>query len=160
MREVLLQCGLKSAKLFFGIALMISCLSSYAQKEKPVSLNHVAVYIFDLKKSTDFYKDIIGLAQIAEPFHDGKHTWFKIGEHSQLHLIQGAESISSHDKDSHICFSVPSMNLFVKKLKDNNIWFGNWNGDTGKITNRPDGVHQIYFKDPDGYWIEINDDTY
>jgi lactoylglutathione lyase len=25
------------------------------------------------------------------------------------------------------------------------------------ITTRVDGVKQIYFKDPDGYWIEIND---
>jgi lactoylglutathione lyase len=22
---------------------------------------------------------------------------------------------------------------------------------------RPDGVRQIYFQDPDGYWIEVND---
>lgn len=151
---------LKPVRFFLAIALMATCLASNAQKQKPVSLNHIAIYIFDLKKSTDFYKDVIGLTQIAEPFHDGKHTWFKIAEHSQLHLIQGAESITSHDKNSHICFSVPSMDAFVKKLKDDNIWFGNWNGDTGKITNRPDGVHQIYFKDPDGYWIEINDDTY
>jgi len=151
---------LKRTWLFGAVAIMMTCLSANAQKEKPVYLNHVAVYIFNLQKSTDFYKNIIGLTQIAEPFHDGKHTWFKIGEHSQLHLIQGAESITSHDKNSHICFSVASMDAFVKKLNDNKIWFGNWNGDTGKITNRPDGVHQIYFKDPDGYWIEINDDTY
>jgi len=26
-----------------------------------------------------------------------------------------------------------------------------------KVTNRVDGVHQIYLKDPDGYWLEIND---
>jgi len=151
---------LRLARFFFATGLVIISLSSNAQKEKSVSLNHVAVYIFDLKKSTDFYKGIIGLTQIAEPFHDGKHAWFKIGEHSQLHLIQGAENITTHDKNSHICFSVPSMDAFVKKLREKNIWFGNWNGDTGKITNRPDGVHQIYFKDPDGYWIEINDDTY
>ena len=25
---------------------------------------------------------------------------------------------------------------------------------------RPDGVHQLYFQDPDGYWIEVNDDKF
>jgi catechol-2,3-dioxygenase len=25
---------------------------------------------------------------------------------------------------------------------------------------RPDGVKQIYFQDPEGYWIEINDDKH
>lgn len=128
--------------------------------EKPVILNHVAVYIHDLKKGTGFYKDIIGLTVIPEPFHDGKHTWFKIGDHSQLHLIQGAQTVTDHDKNSHICFSVSSMDDFIQKLKKNNIWFGNWAGDTNMITKRPDGVQQIYFKDPDGYWVEINNDTY
>jgi lactoylglutathione lyase len=25
------------------------------------------------------------------------------------------------------------------------------------MTNRVDGVHQVFLKDPDGYWIEVND---
>jgi lactoylglutathione lyase len=25
------------------------------------------------------------------------------------------------------------------------------------VTNRVDGVKQFYFKDPDAYWLEIND---
>ncbi|MDQ3681452.1 MAG: VOC family protein, partial [Bacteroidota bacterium] len=69
---------------FFFSALLIN-----AQKPKVV-LNHIAVYVTDLSKSTIFYQTIIGLDTIPEPFHDGKHTWFKVAEHSQLHLIQGA----------------------------------------------------------------------
>jgi lactoylglutathione lyase len=75
-------------------------------------------------------------------------------------LIQGATSVTEHDKDSHLCFTVPSMENFIAKLNKNNIWFGDWPGTQNKITKRPDGVQQIYFKDPDGYWIEINNDTY
>ena len=147
------------SRLLFAALLTIT-INASAQMKKTATLNHVAVYIFDLKKSTDFYKDIIGLTVIPEPFHDGKHTWFKIGEHSQLHLIQGAKAITDHDKDSHLCFSVSSMDDFIAILNKNNIWFGNWAGDAKMITTRPDGVKQIYFKDPDGYWIEINNDTY
>ena len=42
-------------------------------------------------------------------------------------------------------------------LKKNNIPFESWAGEKNTYTNRVDGVKQIYFKDPDGYWIEIND---
>ena len=30
-------------------------------------------------------------------------------------------------------------------------------GEAFKMTNRVDGVHQVFLKDPDGYWIEVND---
>jgi lactoylglutathione lyase len=30
----------------------------------------------------------------------------------------------------------------------------------GKVTDRPDGVHQVYLQDPDGYWIEVNDNKF
>ena len=127
--------------------------------ERP-ALNHIAVYVYDLKKSTDFYKDIIGLTMIPDPFKDNKHTWFKIGEHSQLHLIQGATSVTGHDKNSHLCFSIASMDSFITVLNKNKIVFEDWPGKTNMVTTRPDGVKQIYFKDPDGYWIEINNDAY
>lgn len=155
-----MRASLILSRILFALLLLTPAIQSSAQIEKPATLNHIAVYVHDLKKSTDFYKDIIGLAVIPEPFHDGKHTWFKIGEHSQLHLIQGASSVTDHDKDSHLCFSVSSMDAFIAILKKNDTWFGNWAGETNMITKRPDGVQQIYFKDPDGYWIEINNDTY
>jgi len=127
--------------------------------KKNPTLNHVAVNVFDLQISADFYKNIIGLESIPEPFHDGLHEWFSIGERSQLHLIKGAKSIEKRDKDSHLCFSVFSMEDFIANLDKNKVWYGNWPGEPNKITTRPDGVQQIFFKDPDEYWIEINNDT-
>jgi lactoylglutathione lyase len=138
---------------------MISNNTNAQVKTNP-TLNHVAVYVYDLQKSAEFYKNIIGLESIPEPFHDGRHEWFRIGAHSQMHLIKGAKSISEHDKDSHLCFSVGSMEEFIANLNKNKISYENWPGESNKITTRPDGVKQIYFKDPDGYWIEINDDKF
>ncbi|MBA2499273.1 MAG: VOC family protein [Chitinophagaceae bacterium] len=122
------------------------------------TLNHIAVYVQDLQLSTHFYSNIIGLDTIPEPFHDGRHTWYKIGPQSQLHLIQGAGLQYQQNKNSHLCFSVPSVEDFVSTLKKNNIEFEDWAGEKNKITIRVDSVKQIYFKDPDGYWIEINND--
>ena len=42
-------------------------------------------------------------------------------------------------------------------LEQNKIEYENWAGEKNAVTKRVDGVQQIYFKDPDGYWIEIND---
>ena len=129
---------------------------SYSQSNK-ASLNHIAVYVVDLKISTAFYKDIIGLDTIPEPFHDGRHTWFAVGVKSHLHIISGAAAKKEHDKNTHLCFSVASVPEFVKVLAKNKVEYENWAGEKMAITTRVDGVKQIYFKDPDGYWIEIND---
>ena len=34
--------------------------------------------------------------------------------------------------------------------------YSDWPGNSGKINIRADGVKQIYFQDPDGYWLEVN----
>ena len=120
-------------------------------------LNHIALYITDLKKSGAFYTDIIGLDTIPEPFHDGKHLWFSIGLKSHLHLIEGAANKPENNKNNHLCFSVASVETFIKTLKKKNIEFENWAGEKSVFNTRVDGVKQIYFRDPDGYWIEIND---
>jgi lactoylglutathione lyase len=130
--------------------------NSQVNDNKP-RLNHIAVYVVDLKISTAFYKDIIGLDTIPEPFHDGRHTWFGVGVKSHLHVISGATTKTVHDKNAHLYFSVPSVSDFIKKKKKNNVEYENWAGQKNTVTNRVDGVKQIYFKDPDGYWIEIND---
>ena len=131
-------------------------MSIEGKAQKPV-LNHIAVYVQDLKVSTDFYRDVIHLDTIPEPFHDGRHTWFAIGDHSHLHIISGAAGKTSHDKNSHLCFSVPSVDDFITRLNKAGVGYEDWPGKHQSVTTRVDGVKQIYFKDPDGYWIEIND---
>jgi lactoylglutathione lyase len=130
--------------------------TSRGQKATP-TLNHIAHYVVDLKVSANFYMHIVGLDSIPEPFHDGKHVWLSVGYKSHLHLIQGAAGPYSLPKNSHLCFTVPSVTDFIKMLDTNKIEYENWAGDKMSVTNRVDGVKQIYFKDPDGYWLEIND---
>ena len=139
------------------ILILLSFLNSYSQMKPKSSLKQIAFYFVDLKKSAAFYQDIIGLDTIPEPFHDGKHTWFSIGPKSHLHLIEGAKEITEHPKSNHLCFTVNSVEDFARNLQKQGVEYGNWPGEKFAITTRPDGVKQIYLKDPDGYWIEIND---
>lgn len=135
------------------IILIIPGFHGHAQK--PL-FNHAALYVTDIEKSKQFYLEVIGLDSIANPFKDNKHVFFVIGNGLELHLIAGAPSAEKHPQNVHLSFSVPSVEDFIVKLKKANIPFENSRYEKGAITTRPDGVKQIYFTDPDGYWIEIN----
>lgn len=123
----------------------------------PAVLNHIAVYVSDLATSTNFYRDVFNFKIVPEPFKDGKHTWFSLGSAGNLHLIQGAKANQTFDKNGHLCFSVLSINDFVKSLNLKEIKFESWVGVSQEMTVRVDGVRQVYFKDPDGHWLEVND---
>jgi lactoylglutathione lyase len=131
--------------------------NSKAPVNKPV-LNHIALYVTSLSRSTAFYQNVIGLDTIPEPFKDGKHAWFRISRQSQLHLIEGATGPVQHPKNTHLCFSVPSVEAFMGVLDKSGIVYSNWPATSKSPTVRADGIKQIYFQDLDGYWIEINDD--
>ena len=146
-------------KKMFLIVLLSGCFgfTQSVSAQTTAKLNHIAFYVLNLKTSTDFYRNIVGLDTIPEPFHDGRHTWFLIGPKSHLHIISGATEKTLHDKNTHLCFTVPSVEAFLPVLKKNNIPYENWAGEKSAITFRVDGVKQVYFQDPDGYWLEIND---
>ena len=152
-----------SLPLFLTMLLALSShvVVSQSQHHKRIelSLNHIAIYVHELKQSTDFYENILMLRKIEEPFKDGRHTWFTLGPAGQLHLIQGAEANIKRDKNDHLCFSVRSIEDFIANLDKHSIEYTNWPGTEKAPTVRVDGVKQIYFQDPDGHWIEINNDT-
>jgi lactoylglutathione lyase len=153
-------------KVVYSIAAVLLCCSTVRSEAQTADasiaphLNHIAVYVKDLKTSTDFYKNVMLLKEIPEPFHDNKHTWFSIGNHAQLHVIEGAKAVNPHDINVHNSFSVGSLQAFMKHLDALHIKYGNWQGEQGKTQARPDKVQQIYLQDPDGYWIEVNDDRF
>lgn len=121
-------------------------------------ITHIAVYVKELKRSSDFYKNIFRFPEIEEPFKDGLHTWLNIGNNLSLHLIEAPWEPITINKINHICFSVSDMDLTIANLKKHGVDFEDWPGNKNKVNIRPDGIKQIYVRDPDGYWIEINDE--
>jgi lactoylglutathione lyase len=123
---------------------------------KLVEFDHSTVLVRDLQKSAEFYEKVFGLERISEPFKDGKHIWFRIGAHEQLHVVGGATDPVPQAIDVHFAFRVASLPEFMAHLDQMHVQYRNFMGE-GKVTLRPDGVRQIYVQDPDGYWIEVND---
>lgn len=141
-------------KVFFTVLLLGITMSTIAQ----IKVNHIAVHVSDLEASKDFYKNIVGLEEIEEPFKDGLHAWYDIGGGAALHIIEAPNIPTQISKVNHLCFSMKDMGSFIKTLKSTEYPFEDWPGEKGKITTRVDGVKQIYIQDPDGMWLEINDD--
>ena len=139
--------------------IVIFCCQNSQAQIKP-HLNHLTVYVTDLNRAAAFYKNVMWLDTIPEPFHDGRHVWFKMGEHSQLHVVSGAKEDTPHEVNIHTAFSVPSLPDFIKHLDQMGVKYGNYTGEANKIALRPDQIQQIYLQDPDGYWIEVNDDRF
>jgi len=146
---------------FYCVLVLLLALAAprAALAQGPTALNHIALYVVDLQKSADFYKNVLRLPEIPEPFKDGKHVWLRIGPHSQLHIIQGNKT-QDHDINTHLAFSVQNLAEFMAHLDKLHVRYGSWKGDAGKTTPRPDGVQQIYLQDPDNFWLEVNDDKF
>jgi lactoylglutathione lyase len=149
----------KSIPVLLLIVISLCKANAQSNPDIAVSLNHIALYVSNLEKSTSFYETILNLKQIPEPFHDGKHTWFTFGSAGHIHLVMGEPKEYARDRNDHLCFSVKSVEAFITNLNNHKIEYTNWPGTAKEITVRKDGVKQIYFKDPDGHLIEINDDT-
>jgi lactoylglutathione lyase len=144
-------------KLFIAFVMAIGVFAATAQHAQKATINHTAIYVKDVSASAHFYKNIVGLDTLAEPFHDGLHAWFKTGPGIALHIIQGAAEKKTYYKNQHTCFSMASVDVFVQLLIQNNITWEDRDGAKKAITTRVDGVKQIWLQDPDGYWIEVND---
>ena len=115
--------------LFFLMTIITPNLM--AQQTK---ITHIAVYVKELKRSTDFYKNIFEFPEIEEPFKDGLHTWLNIGNNLSLHLIEAPWEPVTINKINHICFSVTDMDLIISNLKKQKVEFEDWPGNKNKIT--------------------------
>lgn len=155
----------KNRSIFLGILVALAASSLVSWKplgSKPpgaaLEFDHTTVPAKDVQRSAEFYDKVMGLQRIADPFKDATHVWFRIGPHAQLHVVSGGNE-SAQEIEHHFAFRVASVTDFAAHLDAMHVSYRNIPGN-GKMQTRPDGVHQIYFQDPDGYWIEVNDDKF
>ncbi|HEX5171480.1 MAG TPA: VOC family protein [Cyclobacteriaceae bacterium] len=145
-------------KLF--LSLVVSCLFGriWAQDNNTfsVSFDHVALSVKDVDRSAKFYKDVLNLEEIDNRSKIPGIRWFLIGEGKELHLISIIKEEVTANKAVHFALKTPDIDRFVKKLESLGIPFSDWPGAPNKVTIRADGIKQIFFQDPDGYWIEVN----
>ncbi len=135
---------------------LISLTSSVMAQSAPTALgvvghNHVALHVKDIPVSAAFYRDIVGLKPIPVPDNlKATRAWFDVGNGQMIHLLDGRTETIAHDRNGgHIA-------LFVSNIANSEQFLTAHNLPFHKQV-RFDGVTQIYFSDPDGYLLELNE---
>ena len=122
------------------------------------SFNHVALSVKDVNQSAEFYKNVLKLKEIENTASNSKTRWFSLGEGKQLHLIPRPNADIKINKAVHFALAIKDLEPFIAHLSNINIEYADWLGTPSKDYIRKDGIKQFYFQDPDGYWIEVNED--
>ncbi len=127
-----------------------------AQKSD-VSFDHVAIFVRNLDTSVQFYSALFHFDTLPHPRLELRYQWFRIGNGLALHMVEGLKDTVGLPFFDHFCFSVRSITDFSALLDRRGI--GYYSGPDRKkgFRVRDDGVTQLFFQDPDKYWIEVND---
>ena len=124
----------------------------------PFRLDHQAINVRDMAASVRFYAEILGLPEVENPMGKGPIRWFQLAGGTNLHLVPGnATPPAERGIGTHLALAVADFDACVVRLTAAGLEFVQMPGRIGKITSRPDGVRQCFIRDPDGFWIEIND---
>ena len=123
------------------------------------SFNHIALSVKDVDESIEFYQKVLQLEEIENTASDSKTRWLSFGEGKQLHLIPRPNSEIKINKAVHFALATSNIDSFVMHLKELKIDYSDWHDTLYKVHIRKDGIKQVYFQDPNGYWIEVNNDV-
>lgn len=109
------------------------------------NIDHVSVLVTDVQRSRHFYRDLLGLREIAKPkTFDFVALWFDLGN-QQLHLLQKPQA------------DTPSPRHFALRVKDVRAAREHFQalGVPFDETTQIPHCDRFFIKDPDGNRIEI-----
>jgi lactoylglutathione lyase len=122
-------------------------------------VDHLSLQVVDQQKSADFYTSLFGLRDISlAKGRKGIPRWLIFADGFELHIQAGGVATAEKPFAHHFAVSVASLEAVIVKLESMKVAWSDGAGHSRKIaTIRPDKTRQIYFQDPDGYWLEVND---
>ncbi len=120
------------------------------------TFDHIALSVRDVAKSVCFYQQVFDLTEIENTASNSKTRWLLLGENKQLHLIPRTKAEIKTNKAVHFALSTSSFDAFIQHLNKLYIPYSDWPNSPNKDYVRKDGIKQVYFQDPNGYWIEVN----
>lgn len=122
------------------------------------TFNHIALSVKDVDKSIAFYQKVFQFEEIPNTASTSKTRWLAIGNGKQLHLIPRPDADIKTNKAVHFALATANFDAFVSFLNELQIPYSDWRDTPNKDYIRKDGIKQVYFQDPDNYWIEVNND--
>ncbi len=144
------------------LAVIVACLAlplavnvAVGQETQAVTVDHVAFYVVDMNASLAFYKGVLGFREVPAPIPVAR--WLDMGNGVKLHLVAGRTEPVAKTKWVHLAVACADMDAMTKELDAKGVAWSNMEGEKKVQQFRADAVKQIFVRDPDGYWIEIND---
>ncbi len=116
-------------------------------------IDHHSVIISNVEKSRHFYGDILGLEEdLLRPQMSFDGLWFKVGDQS-IHCLclQNPDPVQVRPehggRDRHVCLKGSDINELADRLEQHYIDY----------TRSRSGRKAIFFRDPDGNAIEVQE---
>ncbi|HEX6224668.1 MAG TPA: VOC family protein [Chryseolinea sp.] len=135
-----------------------ACTLLHAQETKSFQFrfNHLALSVTNVDRSAEFYQNVLKLQEIVNRSKIEGVRWFQFSDGLELHLISSIKEKVVLNKAVHLALTTSNLEEFVRTLDNRVIGYSDWPGNPQKINVRADGIKQIFFQDPDGYWLEVN----
>lgn len=119
-------------------------------------IDHHSVIIADIGISRHFYVDILGLEEnTSRPNMSFEGLWFKVGLQA-IHCLKlnNPDPVTDRPehggRDRHVCITGTNINELVDRLEQHYVDY----------TRSKSGRQAIFFRDPDGNAIEVQEVTY
>ena len=116
------------------------------------ALLHATFLVADLDKAHAFYEDTLGLvANPARPDLGFCGTWYDLGPHQQLHLMQlpnpeiGLQRPLHGGRDRHVALGVTDLPALINKLQEAGVPFN----------LSKSGRRALFCRDPDDNALEF-----
>ena len=116
----------------------------------PAKLHHVSRQTQKLDETRQFYVDVLGFRELSRPGFAFRGAWL-FGAGIQLHLIEepySPQEMAINTRENHIAFAVEDMDAAEEVLKSRGVVYRH-----NVVPER--GTNQLFFKDPDGWMIEL-----
>ncbi len=116
------------------------------------SITHVSFIVRDTARSLDFYRDVLGLAVVADrPDLGFPGAWLELGGRQQIHLLElpNPDPVSGRPahggRDRHVAFLVADLDALASRLAAAGVAIG----------RSRSGRAALFCRDPDGNTLEF-----
>jgi len=124
-------------------------------------VQHCTFVVSDLDRSRRFYREVLGLEEIARPdSFDFGGAWLRVGAVDEIHLISESDGTARAGRTDHgaggfmgfvphVALECDDLDAALGRAEEHGVLPA-----SGPVP-RGDGVTQAWVLDPDGYVIEL-----
>jgi catechol 2,3-dioxygenase-like lactoylglutathione lyase family enzyme len=117
-----------------------------------LSFNHAMVYVKDVQRALDFYRDLLGFKLVDEFRHEGRPVYARLrapGGDGTIALHMAGPGTSLASEGVRLYFEIRELDDFCQKLQARHFYI------TQMPRMMPWGWRHAYLNDPDGHEISL-----